>query len=87
MIIFNHEVSIVGFLRGCWPILAIDSSHMSEPYGSALFSTTSYDASDYMFPVAYGVMSSENYENWNWFLHNLRSSLGIRIWSFYQIGT
>ncbi|RVX05695.1 hypothetical protein CK203_027393 [Vitis vinifera] len=52
-----HAVSIQGFAMGCRPIIAIDSSHMSGPYGSALFSTTTYDVNDSMFPLAFGVMS------------------------------
>ena len=63
-----HDVSIQLFLMGCRPIIAIDSSHMSGPYGGALFSATSYDANDNMFPLACGVMSSENYDGWSWFL-------------------
>ena len=63
-----HQVSTVRFLRGCRPIIPIDSFHMSGPYGGALFSATSYDVNDCMFPIAYGVMSFENYEDWNWFL-------------------
>ena len=57
-----HEVSIIGFLRGCRPVIAIDSSYMSGSYGGALFSATSYDAKNNMFPIAYGVMSFENYK-------------------------
>ena len=68
-----HEVSIIGFLKGCRPVIAIDSSHMSGPYGDALFSATSYDANENMFSIAYGVMSFENYEDWNWFLQNLKN--------------
>ena len=58
----THDVSIQGFLMGCRPIIAIDSSHMNGPYGGALFSSTSYDVNDNMFPLACGVMSSENYD-------------------------
>ena len=50
-------MSIQGFFIGCRPIIVIDSSHMSEPYGGALFSDTSHDANDNMFPLACGVMS------------------------------
>ena len=57
---------------GCRPIIAIDSSHMSGPHGGALFSITSYDANDNMFPLACGVMSSENYDDWSWFLQILK---------------
>ena len=63
-----HSISIEGFVRGCRPIIAIDSAHMSGPYGGALFSATAYDANDSMFPLVFGVMSSENYEDWLWFL-------------------
>ena len=58
-----HEVSIIWFLRGCKLVITIDRSHMSGPYSGALFLATSYDANDNMFPVAYGVMSSKNYED------------------------
>ena len=59
-----HSISIEGFVRGCRPIIAIDSAHMSRPYGGALFSVTAYDANDSMFPLAFVVMSLENYEDW-----------------------
>ena len=68
-----QEVSIIGFLSRCWPTIAIDSSHMSGPYNGAFFSATSYDGNDNMFPIAYGVMSSDNYKDWNWFLQNLKN--------------
>ena len=49
---------------------------MSGPYGGALFSATSYDSNDNMFPLACGVMSSENYDGWSWFLQNLKKFIG-----------
>ena len=33
----THEVSIIGFLSGCRPIITIGSSHMSGPYNGAFF--------------------------------------------------
>ena len=61
---------------GCRPIIAIDASHMSGPYGGALFSTTTYDVNDCMFLLACGIMSSENYEDWSWFLEKLKTIFG-----------
>ena len=58
-----HSISIEGFVRGCLPIIAIDSAHMSGPYSGALFSATAYDANDSMFSLAFGVMNSEYYED------------------------
>ena len=56
-------VSIHGFKMGCWPIISINSFHMSRPYKGALFSTSLYDVDDGMFPLAYGLFSSQNYED------------------------
>ncbi|XP_034710658.1 uncharacterized protein LOC117933406 [Vitis riparia] len=71
-----HSVSIQGFVMRCRPIIVIDSAHMSGPYIGALFSATTYDANDAMFPLAFGVMSSENYDDWSWFLQNLKKVVG-----------
>ena len=71
-----HAISIQGFTMGCHPIIAIDSSYMSGPYGGTLFSITAYDANDYMFPLTFGIISSENYEDWSWFLVNLKKIVG-----------
>ncbi|RVW39291.1 hypothetical protein CK203_085102 [Vitis vinifera] len=72
------SVSIHGFQLGCRPIISIDSSHMSGPYKGALFSASSYDADDGMFPLAYGLFNSENYEDWLWFLEKLKMVIGER---------
>ena len=58
-----HAVSIKRFAIGCRPIIAINSTHTSGPYKGALFSAIAYDANDSMFPLAFGVMSSEHYED------------------------
>ena len=48
---------------------------MSGLYRGSLFSATAYDADDGMFPIAFGVVSSENYEDWLWFLQKLKDIL------------
>ncbi|KAL6310773.1 hypothetical protein AAG906_007416 [Vitis piasezkii] len=60
----SQILSIQGFGMGCRPIIAIDSSHMSGPYEGTLFSAIAYDANASMFPLAFGVMSLEYYEDW-----------------------
>ena len=49
---------------------------MIEPSGGALFLATAYDANDYMFPLVFGIMGSKNYEDWFWFLVNLKTIVG-----------
>ena len=58
-----YAVSIHGFKMRCRPIIVIDSSYLSGLYKGALFSTSSYDADDGLFPLAYGLFSSKNYED------------------------
>ena len=70
-----HAFSIQGFMQGCRPILAIDSCHLSRPYKGALLSAIAYDGDDGMFPLAIGVVSSENYEDWYWFLEKVKHLL------------
>ncbi|XP_059596419.1 uncharacterized protein LOC104880560 [Vitis vinifera] len=70
-----HTFSIQGFTMGCRPVLAIDSCHLSGPYKGALLSAIAYDADDGMFPLALGVVGSENYEDWYWFLEKLKGIL------------
>ncbi|WJZ82782.1 hypothetical protein VitviT2T_002510 [Vitis vinifera] len=63
---------------GCRPVLAIDSCHLSGPYKGALLFAIAYDADDGMFPLALGVVGSENYEDWYWFLEKLKGILDGR---------
>ncbi|XP_034678805.1 uncharacterized protein LOC117909016 [Vitis riparia] len=70
-----HAFSIQGFTMGCRPVLAIDSCHLSGPYKGALLFVIAYDADDGMFLLALGVVGSENYEDWYWFLEKLKGIL------------
>ena len=58
-----HAFSIQGFIKGCRPVLAIDSCHLSGLYKRALLFAIAYNANDGMFPLTLGVISSENYED------------------------
>ena len=42
------------------------------------FSASAYDGNDSMFPLAFGVVGSENYEDWSWFLQNMKKVVGNR---------
>nr|CAN61574.1 hypothetical protein VITISV_023349 [Vitis vinifera] len=70
-----YAFTIQGFIKGCRPVLAIDSCHLSGPYKGALLFAIAYDADDGMFLLAFGVVSSENYEDWYWFLEKLKGVL------------
>ncbi|KAF7132753.1 hypothetical protein RHSIM_Rhsim09G0064100 [Rhododendron simsii] len=70
--ISNREVGITSFLSGCRPMLFIDACFLIDLYGGSCLSTVTHNANDQLFPLAYVIVSSENYEDWLWFMQNLK---------------
>ena len=56
-------MSIHRFNMGCWPII-VDSLHMRDRYKGVIFSASMYDADDGLFPLAYVLLTSKDYEDW-----------------------
>ncbi|XP_028752925.1 uncharacterized protein LOC114712539 [Neltuma alba] len=67
-----YGCSINGFLEGCRHILYIDGCHLSGPYRGTLISANAYDADNELFPLAYAIVSGETYDDWAWFLQNIK---------------
>ena len=61
-----------------WPIIVIDSLHLSGPYKGVIFLASTYDAYDGLFPLVYGLFTFENYEDWLWFLQKLKMTISER---------
>ena len=70
-----YGFSITGFHNGCRELLFVDAYHLSGPYKDTLLSASALDADDGLFPLAYGVVNTDNDENWLWFLDHLKSIL------------
>ena len=68
---------IDGFLRGCRPYLAIDSTFLTGKYKGQLACACAVDGHNWMYPVAIGIFDSETNENWIWFLEKLRDVIGV----------
>ncbi|KAM0871111.1 hypothetical protein ACQ4PT_039610 [Festuca glaucescens] len=67
---------IDGFLSGCRPYLAVDSTFMTGRFKGQLASATAVDGHNWMYPVFFGVFDSETNENWIWFMQLLRQAIG-----------
>ncbi|CAI9293844.1 unnamed protein product [Lactuca saligna] len=65
-----------GFLSSCRPYIVIDACHLKEKFNGVLAAATSIDDNHGMFPVAYGVLESENKNSWTWFLKSLEKAIG-----------
>ncbi|XP_078160177.1 uncharacterized protein LOC144555650 [Carex rostrata] len=65
-----------GFLLGCRPYLGLDACHLKGKFNGVLAAATGIDGNNCMYPIAYGVLESENTESWAWFLRELQRAIG-----------
>ncbi|XP_076905609.1 uncharacterized protein LOC143561398 [Bidens hawaiensis] len=63
-----------GFLDGCRPYISLDACHLKGRFNGVLVGARGVDGNNSIFPVAYGVLESENKNSWIWFLELLKKS-------------
>ncbi|XP_074297218.1 uncharacterized protein LOC141627920 [Silene latifolia] len=76
---------ILGFLRGCRPIIGVDGFHLKGRYKGMLLSAISVDANNNLYCIAYAIVGKENTESWTYFFRNLRlafQSVGCSKWDW-----
>lgn len=73
---FAMKPCIDGFLQGCRPYLAVDSTFLSGKFRGQLCVACAIDGHNWMYPVAVGVIDSETNENWEWFMERLKEAIG-----------
>nr|XP_004239514.1 uncharacterized protein LOC101264628 [Solanum lycopersicum] len=60
------------------PVVVVDGSHLRGPYnGTFVAASTTYGAG-HIFPLAYGIIDSENDVAWTWFFEQLKEAYGER---------
>ncbi|CAH9084451.1 unnamed protein product [Cuscuta europaea] len=59
----------------CIPVIIVDESFLKSYYKGTLLTACTQDANKQIFPLAFGICSGENTENWSWFFSMLKHSL------------
>ena len=84
MYVCLHDIKD-GFKAGCKHMISLNGCFLKRYYGGHLLVAVGIDAKDNIYPFAYVIVESENYESWYWFLLLLRTDFNMTNsydWSF-----
>ncbi|KAH9676795.1 SWIM-type domain-containing protein [Citrus sinensis] len=70
--------SIKGFMQYIRPVIAVDGTHLKGLYRGSMFVATCLDGNNQLYPLAIGIMDSENNDAWEWFMMKLHGVIGDR---------
>ncbi|XP_047261229.1 uncharacterized protein LOC124894690 [Capsicum annuum] len=74
-------VSLTTFIQGfdhCRPVIVVNASYLRGLYNGTFVAACTMDGAGHIFPLAYGIVDSENDESWTWFFQNLTEAYGER---------
>ena len=57
-------------------MIVVDGTHLKELYCGRMFIATCLDGNNQLYPLAIGVMDSENNDAWEWFVTKLHGVIG-----------
>ncbi|KAH0633443.1 hypothetical protein KY284_036229 [Solanum tuberosum] len=60
------------------PVVVVDAAHLGGVYKGAFVSASTLDGAGCMFPLAYGVVDTENDCSWTWFFEQFKNAFGER---------
>lgn len=73
----SFHAQIKGFLDGCRPFIGLDGCFVKLANGAQVLAASARDGNNNMFPLAFSVVNKEDTDNWTWFLHMLKSAIGL----------
>ncbi|XP_010314417.2 uncharacterized protein [Solanum lycopersicum] len=62
----------------CTPVAVVDDSHLSGAYKETFVLASTLDGACCIFPLAYGVVDTENDCSWTWFFKQFKHAFGKR---------
>ncbi|XP_062088691.1 uncharacterized protein LOC133795251 [Humulus lupulus] len=67
---FSLGVSRRGF-RTCRPVLCVDDTFLKTKYSGQMLCAVTLDVNNHLYPVAFGILDSENHDSWKYFMSKL----------------
>ncbi|XP_013713321.2 uncharacterized protein LOC106417000 [Brassica napus] len=67
----SHGQSICGFYAAIRKIIVVDGTFLKSKYKGVLLVATALDGNSNLYPIAFGVVDSENDRLWEWFMRQL----------------
>ncbi|XP_033131183.1 uncharacterized protein LOC117126649 [Brassica rapa] len=64
--------SIRGFNRVMRRVIVIDGTFLKNKYKGVLLVATALDGNSNLYPIAFGIVDSENERSWEWFMRELK---------------
>ncbi|XP_058185727.1 uncharacterized protein LOC131302950 [Rhododendron vialii] len=68
------DACVQGF-KHCRPVLSVDATFLKARHMGCLMSASAKDGNAGLFPLCFGVVDSENNDNWLWFVEKLHGIL------------
>ncbi|MQL97346.1 hypothetical protein Taro_030029 [Colocasia esculenta] len=70
------QTSAYGFKVGCRPMLFFDGTHIKQHrVQGVILAASALNSNNELFTIAYSIADLETYDNWVWFLQNLKRAL------------
>ena len=67
----SYGQSIRGFYAGIRKVIVVDGTFLKSKYKGVLLVATTLDGNSNLYPIAFGVVDSENDRSWEWFMRQL----------------
>ncbi|XP_013615606.1 PREDICTED: uncharacterized protein LOC106321943, partial [Brassica oleracea var. oleracea] len=64
--------SVRGFYNAMRRVIVVDGSFLKNKYKETLLVATAVDGNSNLYPIAFGVVDSENDDSWGWFFRQLK---------------
>ncbi|XP_013594989.1 PREDICTED: uncharacterized protein LOC106303205 [Brassica oleracea var. oleracea] len=68
----SFEQSVRGFYNAMQRVIVVDGTFLKNKYKRVLLVSTAVDGNSNLYPIAFGVVDSENDDSWGWFFRQLK---------------